>query len=906
MKRRILSFWVTLCMFMAIMPILPVRAYNTGTVNEYRAISTGDQNAAVIKSDNSLWIWGPNNHGQTGDSPSSWLYEMKDGKRKLLTDTTPIKFMDNVKDISIGGSHVMAITLDGSLYGWGSNSNGQIGDGTKEDKNQPVKIMENVSAVSAGHASTLAIKEDGSLWSWGWNNCGQIGIDGPRIDQLVPVKIMDDVKSISMGSTTAMAITNDNSLWSWGGDNWGERGDGTYGNQLKPVKIMDDVKHVSIGGVHTMIIKNDDSLWGCGYNKYGQLGTGDNKNARIPIKIMDNVKYVSSGYEHTMIIKEDSSLWACGENNLGQLGIGTTDNSNVPIKIMDNIREVSAGWDYTLAVTNANEVFSWGNNGYSQLGDGSVESKSFPIKIMDNVKHPSGNIEQSNQVSSSLSDWAENDINDAIALGLIPEELQSEWQMPITRVDFCKLAWKLYIKMIVECDAEIVEANIEFPDTIGLPGDDEAIISTIATLGIVSGYEDNTFRPYNEITREEAAVMLARTVSCFGKDSTNNYPIIFGDISDISDWAKNSVDLVSAIGIMSGVQVSDYILNFQPKGTYTREQAMVTFYRLYNLLTRIETLQEKFPDKRDLYTLDTVPKIKINGIDANFGNYHGMYIDNYSVLDKKDKSFDVSFDVYNTAYIYGIVEVYDKNDNWIDAVPIKKMSDNGTSIKGSLWDNSIDLINDIMNKNLLTYRQASGCSKKTSIKVNIPYGGYIKITNNAVESPLLAIMNITDIGFSTYKLVDTFTNYDNSTSEKYMDKLTKEALKNEYFVNLIKSVELKDKFNEELFKGITKDINISNESAGERISTVLQNIDNLNLTSLIIDSAESIGLSAAETTFENLAGPAGVAMKGLFFGTKAANTAIETKHYFDTVFSTDSIMIQNLGQGLTGTSMGGR
>ena len=153
----------------------------------------------------------------------------------------------------------------------------------------------------------------------------------------------------------------------------------------------------------------------------------------------------------------------------------------------------------------------------------------------------------------------------------------------------------------------------------------------------------------------------------------------------LADIIKNVVDeslqtpkitiVVSAIGVMSGVQVSDYILDFQPKGTYTREQAMVTFYRLYNQLTRPETLQEKFPDKRDLYTLDTVPKIKINGLDANFGNYHGMYIDNYSVLEKNDKSFDVSFDVYNTAYIYGIVEVYDKNDNWIDAVPVKKMSD---------------------------------------------------------------------------------------------------------------------------------------------------------------------------------------------------------------------------------------
>lgn len=188
------------------------------------------------------------------------------------------------------------------------------------------------------------------------------------------------------------------------------------------------------------------------------------------------------------------------------------------------------------------------------------------------------------------SDWAENDINDAIALDLIPEELQCEWQMPITRVDFCKLVWKLYIKIIVECDASIVEASIDFPDTIDLSDDDEVIIGTIAALGIVSGYEDGTFRPYNEITREEAAVMLARTASCFGKDSTNNHPIIFDDVSDISDWAKDSVDFVSAIGVMSGVQVSDYILDFQPKGTYTREQAMVTFYRLYNQLTRPETL----------------------------------------------------------------------------------------------------------------------------------------------------------------------------------------------------------------------------------------------------------------------------------------------------------------------------
>jgi alpha-tubulin suppressor-like RCC1 family protein len=242
----------------------------------------------------------------------------------------------------------MAIRENGTLWAWGSNSDGQLGDGTAttvdswnrvtdNDRHSPVLILDDVIAVSAGDSHSMAIRRDRSLWAWGENSSGQIG-DSTTTSRHSPVRIMDDVVAISAGVHHSMAIKGDGTLWVWGENRRGELGDGTTTAHYSPVQILDDVIAISAGNHHSVAIRTDGSLWAWGENFEGQIGNGTTTRQLSPIKIMDNVIAISASGSHTMAIKADSSLWAWGENLEGQIGDGTTGNfRNSPVHIMDNI-----------------------------------------------------------------------------------------------------------------------------------------------------------------------------------------------------------------------------------------------------------------------------------------------------------------------------------------------------------------------------------------------------------------------------------------------------------------------------------------------------------------------------------------------------------------------------------------
>ena len=167
--------------------------------------------------------------------------------------------------ISASAGHCMAIKEDGSLWSWGFNAHGELGDGTTNDLYLPKKILEDVVSVSAGanigENHSLAIKSDGTLWAWGYNKYGQVG-DGTTVTRTAPVKIMDDVASICAGDTHSLAVKTDGSLWGWGDNHKGLLGDGTTADRVSPVKIMDNVATISTGGYNTLIVKTDGTLWG--------------------------------------------------------------------------------------------------------------------------------------------------------------------------------------------------------------------------------------------------------------------------------------------------------------------------------------------------------------------------------------------------------------------------------------------------------------------------------------------------------------------------------------------------------------------------------------------------------------------------------------------------------------------
>jgi len=341
-------------------------------------LSAGGSHTVEIREDGSLWAWGANEQGRLGD-----------GTTTNRSSPVRIGLDSDWAYVSAGQLHTMAIREDGSLWAWGWNGQGRLGDGTGTQRTSPVRIGNDYdwAYVAAGESHTMAIRKDGSLWAWGNNANGQLG-DGSTTQRTSPVRIGSDYDwaFVAAGTWHTMAIREDGSLWAWGDNQWGQLGDGSTTNHSSPVRIGSDYDwaYVSAGSSHTMAIREDGSLWAWGANGSGQLGDGTWTQRTSPVRIdLDyDWAYVSAGNNHTMAIREDGSLWAWGNNGSGQLGDGTTTNRLSPVRIGSDYdwAYVSAG-NHTMAIRENGSLWAWGANGSGQLGDGTGTQRTSPVRI---------------------------------------------------------------------------------------------------------------------------------------------------------------------------------------------------------------------------------------------------------------------------------------------------------------------------------------------------------------------------------------------------------------------------------------------------------------------------------------------------------------------------------------------
>ena len=267
-------------------------------------------------------------------------------------------------------------------------------------------------------------------------------------------------------------------------------------------------------------------------------------------------------------------------------------------------------------------------------------------------------------------------------------------------------------------------------------------------------------------------------------------------------------------------------------------------------------------------------------------------MDNYSYIVNADKSATVSFDIYNTNYTYGVVEVYKKDGKLQNCVLIEKMEKNNTSIKKAVWDNSKCLISDLVNGNLLTYRQESMYSKKTSITVDIPEGGYIKISNDSSTS-LVAIINDVDMLISIGKLKKTIEG-NGVENEEFLKQLTGKILREKTYAAIIEN---KDEITKKLWKNVSEKVYYSTRSLGSFSQTIANNLSELNLGEVISETASDFGWNIGEKVFEYFSGPIGDILKGLFQLGSLENIIIQHVEYVNS-YNAGSIFIQNQGGGI--------
>ena len=354
-----------------------------GTGTDWNMVS-GCSHTLATKTTGTLWAWGDNLQGQLG------LGDF------ITARSSPVQVGTNTdwSSVSVNYATTLAIKTTGSLWAWGSNGSGQLGQGNTTARSSPVQIGTDTdwSKVSSGQGHTVAIKTTGSLWAWGYSGNGQLG-QGNTTARSSPVQVGTgtDWASVSGGPRHTVAIKTTGTLWAWGGNGIGQLGLGDFTGRSSPVQVGTDTNwaSVSVGGTNsatafTMAIKTTGTLWAWGNNGNGQLGLGDVTLRNSPVQVGTGTDWASTanGHFHTLAIKTTGTLWAWGRNRYGALGTGLTDYTISPTQLGTGWSYISAGFNQTLAIKSNGTLWSWGTNTTSgQLGLGDVTNRSSPVQV---------------------------------------------------------------------------------------------------------------------------------------------------------------------------------------------------------------------------------------------------------------------------------------------------------------------------------------------------------------------------------------------------------------------------------------------------------------------------------------------------------------------------------------------
>lgn len=372
--------------------LLKVKAFKSGRVSSPTKVaayliddqvSTGKDHTLALKKDGTVWAWGKNNYGQLGQ-----------GNQGELWYPAKVESLSGVKAIAAGGDHSLALKSDGTVWAWGTNYYGQLGDGTAEQRLAPIMIsgLSGVVSISAGEGFSLALKSDGTVWAWGTNYYNQLG-DGTTDTRRSPVQIagLSGIVAIDAGFYFGVALKRDGSVWAWGLNNYGQLGSNyTPASASVPIRsgTIANVIAIAAGDNHVLALKADGALaaWGRGYE--GQLGDNNithSHGVAGPVTIPAGVYIaIAAGQNNSAALKLDGTLYTWGNNSYGQIGNeGSASAVGLPYAIpspFNNVTAMSAG-QHAFAINSSGQFYSWGYNEYGQLGQSVAGNQTSPALI---------------------------------------------------------------------------------------------------------------------------------------------------------------------------------------------------------------------------------------------------------------------------------------------------------------------------------------------------------------------------------------------------------------------------------------------------------------------------------------------------------------------------------------------
>ena len=344
----------------------------------------GQFHTCALQNQAFVYCWGPNSFGRLGDGSTT---------QRLVPTLIDVGDGTTITQLALGGRHSCALLSTGRVKCWGYNIKGQLGDGTTTDRLTPTVInVDNGTAVTQlalGGDHSCALLENGRIKCWGSNSNGQLG-DGTRTSAARPIphSINGDNGTIftylALGETHSCALMDNGTVKCWGRNIHGQLGDGTKTKRPIPKRINIDeentVTQLALGYWHTCALLDNGKVKCWGYNLHGQIGDGSTTERRNPTAInVDDGRAVTQlalGYFHSCALLDNGAIKCWGQNDYGQLGDGSTTTRLNPtvINVGDGraVTQLALGDYHSCALLDNGMAKCWGRNDFGQLGDGSI------------------------------------------------------------------------------------------------------------------------------------------------------------------------------------------------------------------------------------------------------------------------------------------------------------------------------------------------------------------------------------------------------------------------------------------------------------------------------------------------------------------------------------------------------
>jgi alpha-tubulin suppressor-like RCC1 family protein len=330
--------------------------------------------------------WGSNSLGQLGN-----------GTTENSLEPAPVSGVTEVLAVAGGGEFSLALLANGTVMSWGANNAGQLGDGSTTPSSVPVPVsgLSNVVAIAAGGEHALALLSNGHVMAWGQNATGQLGNGKAPTSSDVPVEVSEisEVTAIAAGGKHSLALLSDHRVEAWGADKEGQLGNGHSGSLATgyntPVEVTElgGVTAIAAGGLHSLALLENGTVESWGSNTHGQLGN-ESKNlssTAVAVKGLIGVKAIAAGQSHSMALLNSGEVWDWGGGGSGDLGNGAEETKTTPVQAtgLTEVTAISAGSNYSAALLASGNVSEWGANNEGQLGDGVKTRSALPLTNAD-------------------------------------------------------------------------------------------------------------------------------------------------------------------------------------------------------------------------------------------------------------------------------------------------------------------------------------------------------------------------------------------------------------------------------------------------------------------------------------------------------------------------------------------